>query len=140
MKRIGLHHVDHVAFTLAKELLSFDEPIPDFATRFRGALESCLLTPFQKFSKRPLYQSLVSKVAILFYLMIKNHPFQNGNKRVAVTTVLTFLHMNKRWLAVDERELYNFTVWVAASPAQLKDQVVEGIAKFFGSHLVKLDK
>ncbi len=67
--------------------------------------------------------------------MIKNNPFQNGNKRIAITTLLTFLYGNNRWLKADTQELYNFTVWVAQSPAQLKDQVVAGIQKFIRDHL-----
>ncbi len=71
--------------------------------------------------------------------MVKNHPFQNGNKRIALTSLLVFLHRNEKWLKVDTQEFYNFTVWVAQSPAELKDEVVMGIEKFIKSHLVKLD-
>lgn len=138
MQIITIKEVEYLAFKLAKELLSFEEPIPDFSTRFPHILESCLITPFQRFAGKALYPSLVSRAAILFYLMIKNHPFQNGNKRIAVTTTLVFLHKNKKWLKVDRQELYNFTVWVAQSPAQLKDELVAAVEKFFRSHLVSL--
>lgn len=139
MKIITTADVEHIAFNLARELLSFDEPIPDYSTRFPHVLESCLLTPFQKFSRKSLYPSLVAKASILLYLLIKNHPFQNGNKRIALTSLLVFLHRNGKWIKTDTQELYNFTVWVAQSPAQLKDEVVMGIEKFIKSHLVKLD-
>ena len=139
MKIITTADVEHVAFHLARELLSFNEPIPDYSTRFPNVLESCLITPFQKFSRKSLYPSLVAKASILLYLLIKNHPFQNGNKRIALTTLLVFLHRNGKWLKVDTQEFYNFTVWVAQSPAVLKDEVVMGIEKFIKSHLVKLD-
>lgn len=139
MKIITTADVEHIAFNLARELLSFDEPIPDYSTRFPHVLESCLLTPFQKFSRKSLYPSLVAKASILLYLLIKNHPFQNGNKRIALTSLLVFLHRNGKWIKTDAQELYNFTVWVAQSPAQLKDEVVMGIEKFIKSHLVKLD-
>ena len=135
MKIITIADVEYLAFRLAKEHLSFDEPIPDFSTRFPNSLESCVLTPFQRFSGKALYPTLVAKASILFYLMIKNHPFQNGNKRIAITTLLTFLYGNNKWLKADNQELYNFTVWVAQSPAQLKDQVVAAIQKFIRDHL-----
>jgi len=135
VKIITIADVEYLAFRLAKEHLSFDEPIPDFTTRFPNSLESCVLTPFQRFSGKALYPTLVAKASILFYLMIKNHPFQNGNKRIATTTLLTFLYGNSKWLKADTQELYNFTVWVAQSPAQLKDQVVAGIQKFIRDHL-----
>lgn len=139
MKIITTADVEHVAFNLARELLSFDEPIPDYSTRFPHVLESCLLTPFQKFSRKPLYPSLVAKASILLYLLIKNRSFQNGNNRIALTSLLVFLHRNGKWIKTDAQEFYNFTVWVAQSPAQLKDEVVMGIEKFIKSHLVKLD-
>jgi death-on-curing family protein len=136
VKIITIKEVEYLAFRLAKEHLSFDEPIPDFSTRFPHILESSLITPFQKFDGKALYPSLVSKAAILFYLMIKNHPFQNGNKRIALTTILVFLHSNNKWLKADQQELYNFTIWVAQSPSQLKNEVVAGIEKFFRTYLV----
>jgi len=132
---ITVADVEYLAFRLAKEHLSFDEPIPDFSTRFPNVLESCVVTPFQGFSGKALYPSLVAKASILFYLMIKNHPFQNGNKRIAITTLLTFLIGNGKWLKADSQELYNFTVWVAQSPAEFKDQVVAAIQKFIRGHL-----
>jgi len=139
MKTIATADIEHIAFNLARELLFFVEPMPDYSTRFPHTLESCLLTPFQKFSRKSLYPSLVAKASILLYLMIKNHPFRNGNKRISLTTLLVFLHRNGKWLAADAQELYNFTVWVAQSPAELKDEVVMGIEKFIKSHLVKLE-
>jgi death-on-curing protein len=140
MKIITLKEVEYIAFKLAQEMLSFDEPIPDFSTRFPNILESCLATPFQSFSGRSLYPSLISKAGIFFYLMIKNHPFQNGNKRIAMTALFVFLYRNKKWLKVDTQELYNFTVWVAQSPRTVKDETVKAIEKFLKKHLVKLEK
>jgi death-on-curing protein len=139
MKIITNADVEHIAFNLAREMLTFDETIPDYSTRFPNVLESCLLTPFQKFSGKSLYPSLVKKAAILLYLMIKNHPFQNGSERIALTTVFVFLYMNGKWVEVDEQTLYNFTVWIAQSPAELKDVVVLGIEEFIKKYLVKQD-
>jgi death-on-curing protein len=136
---ITLADVDYLAFRLAKEHLAFNEPIPDFSTRFPNVLESCVVTPFQTFSGKALYPTLVAKASILFYLMIKNHPFQNGNKRIAITTLLTFLFSNSKWLKADTQELFNFTVWVAQSPSGFKEQVVAAIQKFIRDHLTDAD-
>ena len=62
----------------------------------------------QKYEDKELHIGLIIKAAILFYLLIKNHPFQNGNKRMAVTALFLFLYLNKKWLKVDNTELYNF--------------------------------
>ena len=140
MKTITLQEVEYIAFKLAREKFSFDEPIPDFSTRFPNALESCLAVPFQRFSGKSLYPTLVSKAAMLFYLLIKNHPFQNGNKRIAMTTLFVFLYRNGKWLRVDTQELYNFTVWVAQSPRTVKDETVKATEKFLKKYLIKLEK
>lgn len=77
MEALTVKEVEYIAFRLARARLLFDEPIPDFSTRFPGILESCLATPFQTFSGKSLYPTVIGKASILFYLMIKNHPFQN---------------------------------------------------------------
>ncbi len=138
IKPISLAEVEYIAFRLAREMLAFDEPIPDFSKRFPNVLESCLAVPFQTFSKKVLYSGLIAKASILFYLMVKNHPFQNGNKRIALTTLLYFLYKNKKWLKVEQQDFYNFIIWVAQSPAQVKQETVRGIEKFLRSHLVDL--
>lgn len=138
MKSLSLEEVEYIAFKLAKETMSFNEPIPDFSTRFPGRLESCLAAPLQTFSGKSLYSGLVNKAAILFYFMIKNHPFQNGNKRVAMTTLFVLLYKNGKWLKVDTQELYNFTMWIAQSPAKLKAEAIKAVEKFITSYLVEL--
>lgn len=136
MLLLTVGEVEHIAFRVAQEHLSFNELIPDFTTRFPNILESCLLTPFQKFSGKYLYPTFTLKAAMLFYLIIKNHPFQNGNKRIAITTLLLFLHRNYKWILIDNQTFYNFTVWVAESPANFKQQSVSAIEQFIKEHLV----
>ncbi len=140
MRTITVKEVEYIAFKLAKEWLAFNEPIPDFSTRFPNILESCLATPFQSFSKKTLYPGLISKASVLFYLMIKNHPFQNGNKRIAITALFVFLYKNKKWIKVDSQELYNLTVWVAQGPPQFKDETLKATEKFLKTHVVNIVK
>lgn len=138
MKQLTIKEVEYLSFRLAKEIMSFNEPIPDFSTRFPNKLESCIATPFQSFSGKSLYSSIIEKAGILFYLMVKNHPFQNGNKRIAMTTLFVFFHKNGKWLEVNTQELYNFTIWIAQSPSKLKDETVKAIEKFLKTHIVNL--
>ena len=138
MKTLTVKEVEYIAFRLAQESLSFNEPIPDFSTRFPNILESCLAVPFQTFLGKTPYPDLLSKASILFYLMIKNHPFQNGNKRVAMTTLFVFLFNNSKWIKIDTQELYNFTMWIAKSPAGAKDETVKAIEKLLHKHVVNL--
>ena len=129
MRYLSVSEVEYLAFRLAKETMSWNEPIPEFATRFPNVLESSLAAPFQTYAGNALYHGLVGKAAILFYLMIKNHPFRNGNKRIAVTTLLVFLYKNHLWLRIDNTTLYNFARWVAESDPTVKDAVVSAIAQ-----------
>ena len=138
IRSLSVAEIEYIAFNLARELMSYNEPIPDFTTRFPNILESCLLVPFQKFDKKSFYTGIVEKGAILFYLMIKNHPFQNGNKRIAMTALFVFLYKNKKWLKVDNKELYNFAVWVAESNTKLKDETVKAVQKFIKTYLIDL--
>jgi len=138
MKIITVKDVEYIAFRLAQEMLTFNEPIPDFSTRYPNILESCIATPFQKFSKKDLYPGLLSKASILFYLMTKNHPFQNGNKRIAMTTLFVFLYRNKKWLEVNTQELYNFTVWIAQSPPKVKEETVKATEKFLKTYIINI--
>jgi len=139
LKSVSIVEVERVAHALARELMTWSEPIPDFGSRFPNVLESCLAVPFQKFERKNLCKGLLQKAAVLFYLMIKNHPFENGNKRIAVTTLLYFLVKNKKWIDVDNQSLYNFAVWVAESPAIGKGGTVTAIESFLKSHLVLFD-
>lgn len=138
IKLLSLAEIEYIAFRLAKELMTYNEPIPDFTTRFPNILESCLLVPFQTFERKQLYKGLVEKAAILFYLMVKNHPFQNGNKRIAITALFVFLYKNKKWLKVDTKELYNFAIWVAQSSTKVKAETVQAIETFLKTYLVNL--
>lgn len=139
IRPLTLEHVEELAHRLAQEIMSWDEPIPDFGSRFPNILESCLATPFQTFSKKDLYRTLEEKAAILFYLLIKNHPFKNGNKRVAVTSLLVFLHFNGRWLETSPDELYRIAVWVAESLPVTKEGVCRSLTDFIrkGVKIVK---
>ncbi|HOX41537.1 MAG TPA: type II toxin-antitoxin system death-on-curing family toxin [bacterium] len=134
--RISINEVELVAHRMARELLRWDEPIPDFSTRYPNVLESCLSAPFQTYDKRSLYPTLIDQASILFYLIIKNHPFQNGNKRIAITTLFYFLSKNGKWVEVENQELYNFAVWVASSPPQFRDETLSAIKKFIKKNIV----
>ena len=137
IKLLSIEEVEYIAFRLARKKMSFNEPIPDFSTRFPNMLESCIFAPFSKFGKKFLYKGLIGKASILFYLMVKNHPFQNGNKRIAMTTLFVFLYKNDKWIDVDTKELYNFTMWIAQSPPKAMEETVRAIEKFLSSYITK---
>jgi len=140
MKELTIGHVGHIAHEMARRLMAWDGPIPSFGTRFSGRLESCLKTPLQTFAGRSLYHTLEDKASILFYLMIKNHPFQNGNKRIAVTSLLTFLFINNKWLEIPEDDLSDLAVKVAESKPIEKDGQLVIIKAYIKKYTVPIKK
>ncbi len=60
--------------------------------------------------------------------------------RLPLRMRLVFLYKNNKWLNVSPQELYNFTVWVAQSPAAVKDETVLAIEKFLRTYLTGLSR
>ncbi|HUC87188.1 MAG TPA: type II toxin-antitoxin system death-on-curing family toxin [Candidatus Saccharimonadales bacterium] len=123
--------------------MTWDEPLPPFNTRYPDRLEGSLIAPFQEFEGHSPYPELEDKAAILFYLMIKDHPFKNGNKRIAVTTLLVFLAENGKWIAVAPPRVPRRTTYqealvvsaapdVPAAPATPAPKPQPGLDRFFG--------
>jgi len=138
MNKLEVRHIEEIAYQLAVKWMGAWEPIPPFITRFPEKLESSLNTPFQTYAKKPLYPTLADKATILFYLMIKNHPFQNGNKRIAITTLLTFLAFNQKWLKISNEELYRLAMRVAVSEPRDKDKIVRYVRGVIELELIDL--
>src|SRR6266705_2508980 len=109
-KWVTVEHVREVCFEVARSWpWHGQEPIPPFNTRYPGKLEACLAAPQQTFAGALLYPTLTDQAAILFYLLNKDHPFLNGNKRIAFTVLLLFLYFNDKYIDVPDLEyLYNF--------------------------------
>ena len=66
-----------------------DPNIRDFAL-----LESALESAFQTFGGEELYPSKEEKGARLGYSLISNHAFVDGNKRIGMYVMMTFLEVN----------------------------------------------
>lgn len=136
IKPLSLADAEYVAHDLTRELMNFDEPMPPFATRYKGKLESCLLAPFQTFDQKQLYPRLTRKAAVLFYGVIKDHPFINGNKRMAITLTLVFLFLNGRWIETSPDELYKMACAVAESKPRNRSKVLDLLVSYFNVSLV----
>ncbi|MCL4374262.1 type II toxin-antitoxin system death-on-curing family toxin [Patescibacteria group bacterium] len=127
---------EYLCFDFTREQMSFDEPIPDYSTRNNDLLESALGSPKQTFAGQFLYPTLIEQASILFYSIIKNHPFKNGNKRIAVMSLLVFLALNNRWLSISPHNLYKLAVLIAGTDPQLKDKVLAKIKKNVRKYLI----
>jgi len=104
----------------------FSEDMPPFDTRYPDRLESIINQIQSNYFGIELYPSLEEKAAWLFYLINKNHPFLNGNKRIAVMALFVFLSLNREELYFDEETINNelfeiATITAASLPEQVND-------------------
>jgi len=123
-KPITIAEVEYVAFRFAEKFMKWNEPFPSFGTRFPNILEGCLVQPFLKLYKKDLYRGIVGKASNLFYFMVKNHPFKNGNKRIAIMSLLYFLRKNNKWLYMSNEDLYNFALNVSKSKPASREKII----------------
>jgi death on curing protein len=82
--------------------------------RDEGLLDSALSRPQHLIAYAPT-SSLFELAASLAFGLIKNHPFLDGNKRVAFTAAVSFLHLNGRRFQASEVEATVRTFALAAS-------------------------
>lgn len=68
-----------------------------------GALESALMRP-----QLGYYKDVLEEAAALFESLAMNHPFIDGNKRVAFFVTDTFLRMNGYFTNCDNEETYSY--------------------------------
>ena len=73
--------------------------------RDRGALESALARP-----QIGYYQDLIQEAAALWESLSQNHPFIDGNKRVAVTVTAAFLRVNGYLLEFNDADAFSFLI------------------------------
>lgn len=80
--------------------------------------------------------SISEQAFILFYSLIKNHPFRNGNKRIAVIALLVFLSINGKWLEIKPRVLYEVALLVAESEAKERESIINTLREELGEFIV----
>ncbi|HOO25486.1 MAG TPA: type II toxin-antitoxin system death-on-curing family toxin [Clostridiales bacterium] len=84
-------------------------------------LDSALEAPFISFDNFTNYPTLQSKAARLCYGLIKNHPFVDGNKRIGILAMLSFLEANGIRLVCTNAELVDIGLRLAEGSADEKD-------------------
>lgn len=81
--------------------------------RDEGLLESALESAFSGFGGKEFYPTKEEKGARLGYTLISNHAFVDGNKRIGVYIMLTFLEVNGIRLECTNEELVHVGLSVA---------------------------
>jgi death-on-curing family protein len=88
------------------------------------SFESAIAQIKQAFGKKDAYPSIEEKAAMLLYLIVKNHAFVDGNKRIAAACFLLFLENNglltnrHQHPIISNEALASLTLFVASSKAE----------------------
>lgn len=102
-----------------------------FANEKDDSFKSSIGQIYQTFGGEELYPSVEEKAAMLLYLVVKNHSFSDGNKRIAAMLFLWFLNNNRVLYAKDghkriaDNTLVALTLMIAESCTEEKDVMVK---------------
>ena len=102
-----------------------------FANEKDDSFKSSIGQIYQTFGGEDLYPSVEEKAAMLLYLVVKNHSFSDGNKRIAAMLFLWFLNNNQVLYAEDghkriaDNTLVALTLMIAESRTEEKDVMVK---------------
>ena len=97
--------------------------------RDMGLLESAVARPRAAFAGADLYPDLWSKAAALMHSLALNHPFVDGNKRVALTAAGVFLDLNEYRMNASNQEVVDLILSVIAGELD-----IEAIAAWLQVH------
>lgn len=111
---------------LLDDVLEFHRELTDKYTMESGIhdmnmLLSAINTPFQSFAGQDLYPTVFDKASRLCFGLAKNHPFNDGNKRTAVHTMLIYLGLNDIFLDYEQMELETVIIDVASGKMNSED-------------------
>lgn len=88
MKRLNKQQVTKIHSTLISQTGRIH------GIRDDGLLESDLNASFQTFDGKDIYKTVQAKETKLGYFLIKNHAFVDGNRRIGILAMITFLKIN----------------------------------------------
>jgi prophage maintenance system killer protein len=140
------HQVLEVGTTTKEELFQINYPeamkaIKGLKDKFGGSslfgnekdesFQGSLAAIYQTFGGKDLYPSVEEKAANLFYFVIKNHSFSDGNKRIAAFLFVWFLEKNRILYRPDgskkiaDNALVALTLMIAESKPEEKDMMAK---------------
>lgn len=118
--------------------LRFSNDSDLFALERNQGLKEIIGTIYQSFDGKDLYQTTEEKAANFLYLIIKNHAFIDGNKRIAATLFIYFLEFynilyieNKQ--VIDNNTLVAITLLIAESNPKEKNILTDLVMNFLNN-------
>lgn len=123
---------------ISKKLaLEFNKTISDSTGGSSGLRDEALLLsasnrPFQTFDGNDLYPTIIDKSAALFQSIIINHPFIDGNKRMAYAFMVILLTENGVIIEASLEEKYNFVMEAAEGKLgfeNIQEWIIKNVSK-----------
>ena len=118
--------------------LRFKEESQLFAIERDKGLESIIEKIYQSFAGQDIYKSIEEKSANFLYLIVKNHVFTDGNKRIAATLFIYFLNFygilykNEKQV-IDNNTLTALTLLIAESNPKEKEVIIDLVMNFLNN-------
>lgn len=118
--------------------LRFNEESSLFAVERDRGLESIIRNIYQSFGGQDIYKSIEEKGANFLYLIVKNHVFADGNKRIAATLFIYFLNFYNILYkddrqVIDNNTLAALTLLIAESNPKEKDVIIDLVMNFLNN-------
>ena len=111
-----------------------------FANEKDDSFKSSIGQIYQTFAGEELYPSVEEKAAMLLYLVVKNHSFSDGNKRIAAMLFLWFMERNGILYGENGRKriadntLVALTLMIAESRTEEKDVMVKVVVNLINKN------
>ena len=121
------------------EKLRFNQESSLFALERDKGLESIIGNIYQSFAGQDIYKSIEEKGANFLYLVVKNHVFADGNKRIAATLFIYFLnyygilYKNNKQI-IDNNTLTALTLLIAESNPKEKEIIIDLVMNFLNDN------
>ena len=118
--------------------LKFNEESSLFAVERDKGLESIIGNIYQSFDGQDIYKSIEEKGANFLYLIVKNHVFADGNKRIAATLFIYFLNFygilyKNGKQVIDNNTLTALTLLIAESNPKEKEVIIDLVMNFLNN-------
>ena len=118
--------------------LRFNEESSLFALERDKGLESIIGNIYQSFDGQDIYKSTEEKGANFLYLIVKNHVFADGNKRIAATLFIYFLNFygilyKDGKQTIDNNTLTALTLLIAESNPKEKEVIIDLVMNFLNN-------
>ncbi len=118
--------------------LRFNEESSLFAVERDKGLESIISNIYQSFDGQDIYKSIEEKGANFLYLIVKNHVFTDGNKRIAATLFIYFLNFygilyKDGEQTIDNNTLTALTLLIAESNPKEKEVIIDLVMNFLNN-------